>query len=378
MVVYSRVGGGHVAAAKALAEALEVAGSSVRLVDAYVDRGRFPVTWFPRMYAELARHHPWLWGLIYSGTSRDLNPAPVIGPFLRDGFRRLMEDEQPDVVISVIPAVNGLLATAAKVVGARLEVVLTDWSSVHPFWVAPGVDHYTASTPLSRDDCIRFGAPPSAVDVVGIPVRREFALTSNQANHRKAKESLSRLGLDPSRFTVLAMVGAEGSPKSFANIMRLATTNLDAQLVVVCGRNEKLRRRVARIPSRITVRALGFVENVAELMRASDVLITKAGGLTFAEAFCAGVPVVVYDVLRGQEAGNLEYVLDHGAVEYAANPRRLVQIVAALEADPLQRAALAGCGARLARPEAAGLIARSVLARLDAARPELCGYREAE
>ena len=55
--------------------------------------------------------------------------------------------------------------------------------------------------------------------------------------------------------------------------------------------------------------ALGFVDNVAELMRAADMLVTKAGGLTLAEAFCCGVPVVVHDVLPGQEAGNLEYVL---------------------------------------------------------------------
>lgn len=366
-MVYSRVGGGHLSAARAIAA--ELASSErcgVSVADAYVECGRFPVTLFPKAYAQLARHHGWLWSIVYEGSAKGLDPKRMLGPFLRSGLRRLIARRAPDVVISVLPAINGLLADATGPSGARLEVVLTDWHSVHRFWQAAGVDHYTAPTQSARDDCIRYGAAPSTVDVVGIPIRREFALAVDRAALRGPL--LESLGLDRRRLTVLAMVGAEGSPRALRNIARLALLDLDLQLVVVCGRNAELRSRIERLRTRLPLKALGFVDNVAELMRAADVLVTKAGGLTLAEAFACRVAVVVHDVLPGQEAGNLHYVLDHGAVVYARDSRALVRAVSNLCADEALREQLAARAARLARPNAAREIARNILDRVGTPR----------
>jgi len=239
-------------------------------------------------------------------------------------------------------------------------VVLTDWHSVHRFWVARGVSHYAAPTESARQDCIRFGAPPASIDVVGIPVRREFA---SPVDRDAARAGLGGLGLDARRFTILAMVGAEGSPRALANIARLAQLDLDAQLLVISGRNEALRRHVEHLPARMPVRALGFVDNVAELMRAADLLLTKAGGVTLAEAFCCGVPVVVHDVLPGQEAGNLDYVLGEEAVLFAPDPDVLARIAGEMVRDPGKRAGLAERGVRLARPLASQEIVRGLLER---------------
>jgi UDP-N-acetylglucosamine:LPS N-acetylglucosamine transferase len=360
LVVYSRVGGGHLSAARALAAELESSGAATtRLVDAYLECGRFPATLIPTAYARLARAHPRLWSMVYHG-STSFNPQWVLGPFLKGGFAREIAEFGPDVVVSVLPAINGLLARAANYAGARLEVVLTDWHSVHRFWVARGVSHYSASTESARQDCIRFGAPPASVEVVGIPVRSEFA---GSIDRHAARPRLRALGLDSEKFTILAMVGAEGSPKALANIAQLAQLNLDAQLLVISGRNEALRRRVEQLPARMPLRALGFVDNVAELMCAADLLLTKAGGVTLAEAFCCGVPVVVHDVLPGQEAGNLEYVLGQEAVLFAPDPETLARIAQELVHDPSRRAALAERGARLARPKASRDIVRGLLER---------------
>jgi UDP-N-acetylglucosamine:LPS N-acetylglucosamine transferase len=161
------------------------------------------------------------------------------------------------------------------------------------------------------------------------------------------------------------MVGAEGSPRALDNLSRLAQRDLDAQLIVICGRNDVLRQRVTAMPSHMPIRAVGFVEHVADLMRSADLLLTKAGGLTLAEAFSCDVPVVVHDLLPGQEAGNLEFVLEHGAVEFAHGPRHLAQIVGDLIEQPARREALAARGARLARPHAAREIAANLVRRLD-------------
>ena len=363
VVVHSRVGGGHVSAAQALATEFEATGRCEALVvDAYVDYGRFPVTRFPRIYASLARRHPRLWSAVYyTSARRFIDPAHIVGPFLRSGFRRMVTSYEPELVVSALPVVNGLLADALRPLAARLEVVLTDWNLVHPFWVARGVDHYTAPTDSARQDCIRYGALPEVVDVVGIPVRREFGAPTNRAEVRARR--LSGLGLDTNGFTLLAMAGAEGSPRTLINLARLATADLSGQLIVICGNNVELRCRLERLPTRIPVRALGFVDDVADLMSAADVLVTKAGGVTLAEGFSRGVAVVIHDVLPGQETGNLDYVLRHGAAEFAPNGSALVEIVARLESDPEHRAGLAERGARLGRPDAARHIAANVLQR---------------
>ena len=364
-MVYSRVGGGHLSAARALAAEFEASGVATSLVDAYVDCGRWPVTRFPAIYAELARHHPHLWWLVYRAAARPLNPSWVVGGFLRRGLAQRMQRERPNVVVSVLPAVNGLLAAAVRPYGARLEVVLTDWHSVHPYWVARGVDHYTASTESAADDCVRYGASREAIDVLGIPVRREFALPAAPRPQTQ-------------RLTILAMMGAEGSPRALRNLAALASSTLDAQLVVVCGRSQDLRSQIQHLRARLPMQVLGFAEDVETLMRSADVLVTKAGGVTLAEAFCTGIPVVVHDVLPGQESGNLEYVLARGAVAYASTPRRLVRTLAELETDPARRALLADCGARLARPHAAQQIVANVLRRLESARAQFGRHSEAE
>jgi len=360
LIVYSRVGGGHLSAARALAAELESSGqATVKLVDAYVECGRFPTTLFPAAYARLARSHPRLWSLVYHRSTL-LAPQPVLSLFLKSGFAREIGEVGPDLVVSVLPVVNGVLAEAANYTGARLEVVLTDWHSVHRFWVARGVSHYTAPTDSARLDCIGFGAPPESVDVVGIPVRHEFIAA---VDRRLVRARLGNLGLDPTKFTILAMVGAEGSPHALANIAQLAMLSLEAQMLVVCGHNSELRGQVEQLPSRLPVRAVGFVDNVAQLMHAADLLVTKAGGVTLAEAFCCGVPVVVHDVLAGQEAGNLEYVLRHEAVLDAPDAPALGRLVEELVKDPRRRAALAERGAQLARPLATQQIVRALLER---------------
>jgi processive 1,2-diacylglycerol beta-glucosyltransferase len=148
------------------------------------------------------------------------------------------------------------------------------------------------------------------------------------------------------------MVGAEGSPGALANLRALAGLGGSARVVVVCGRNEALRQQVQSLG----VEALGFVDNVAELMRSADLLITKAGGLTLAEAFCSAVPVVVYDVLAGQEAGNVAFALSQNAIVHSRSPADLVRLVQTLRDDGARRAALAERGRALARPDAAARI----------------------
>ena len=104
----------------------------------------------------------------------------------------------------------------------------------------------------------------------------------------------------------------------------LDEADLPLQLLVVTGHNERLRREMAAVSWRKGVHPFGFVERVWELMGASDLLLTKAGPGTICEGLNAGLPILIIDALPGQEAGNADYVVSHGAGLLITSPKALV------------------------------------------------------
>jgi len=334
--------------------------------DLYVDLARFPAGRFPWMYAMATRRVPWLWRAFYRATDRPPRRRPfryaedVLGG---PGLRRILEKRRPDAVVSVLPGIADFTARSLSSVGvsATIEVVVTDWADIHLSWASHAATHYSVPTESAAESLRGAGVPAELVTVVGFPVREQFVgLRRDEEARRAARE---RLDLPLDRFVLLAMVGTEGSPAALAHLRALAMAPIDAEILVVCGRNVRLHRRVSRLETVNRLRALAYVEDVASLMLASDLLVTKAGGVTLAEAFCCGVPVVAFDPLPGQEVGNARFVRDRGAAELAQSPRDLARIVSELRWSPWHRVSLHEQGDRLATPESARLVASAIVRR---------------
>ena len=363
------MGGGHLSVARALVEGLHALGEPdlhAWIDDLYVDLARFPAGRFPWMYAMTTRRMPWLWRAFYKATDRPPRRRPfrlaedaLGGP----GLRRILEERRPDAVVSVLPGIADFTARSLAGVGvaATIEVVVTDWADVHLGWASHAATHYSVPTESAAATLRGGGVPDDKLTVVGFPVREQFVgLRLDEAARRTARD---RLNLSPDRFVVLAMVGTEGSPAALAHLRALAMAPIDAVVLVVCGRNARLHRRVSNLETVNSLRALGYVQDVASLMMASDLLVTKAGGVTLAEAFCCHVPVVVFDPLPGQEEGNARFVTAQGAAELASSPRDLARIVSELRWSPSHRASLREHGAELATPGAARAVAAAILRR---------------
>jgi processive 1,2-diacylglycerol beta-glucosyltransferase len=167
---------------------------------------------------------------------------------------------------------------------------------------------------------------------------------------------------------ILAMAGTEGSPEALAHLEAVARTPLDADMLIVCGRNRRLLKRVQRLHGVNPIVPLGFVKDVADLMVASDVLLTKTGGVSLAEAFCCGLPVLAFDPLPGQEEGNARFVVASGAAELAESPAQLAALVGELRWSAGRRETLATNGYILAAPGAAAAAARAIVERIRTTR----------
>jgi len=158
--------------------------------------------------------------------------------------------------------------------------------------------------------------------------------------------------MDEDRPTVLVAGGGEGSGGLVDQVRTLAETAHPWQVIAVCGRNESARKRLLTLQLQTPTLPLGFVEDMPDLMRASDLVVGKAGPGAIAEALATGLPLVLTGYLPGQERGNVTFVTRVGVGRYAPRPSRLLTAVTDLLSDPATYAEMAARAAALARPGA--------------------------
>lgn len=365
-------GGGHRASAESLANQFmrHYPGSEYDLVDVWTPTNVFPFKHLVPAYKRWAAH-PLEWKLFYHITNTFPSEfASDLYTKLRCArkIKRQMEKYDPDVVISVHPTMNMLpMRITRKIAKERGKyvpffTVVTDFGSGHCTWFTRNIDKmYIASDRIRRLARIRGLTPNSKLEMSGLPIRQDFEVQAEKMGERYSKSGIryceamkKKLGLDPKRKNILVMGGGEGvgslSTICEALYKQLKNEGVDATICVVCGRNEKLkeelmtkdwdaldttikpskRQRGKKILRKLLLRkaknvralktdcpkgnvsvvGLGFVTNMAEYMVATDVLVTKAGPGTIAEAASLGLPIMITSFLPGQEAGNVDIVVE--------------------------------------------------------------------
>jgi 1,2-diacylglycerol 3-beta-galactosyltransferase len=379
-------GGGHTASAKAIAGALTQAHEdevTTSIVDLSKEHWSRSVNRLDEIYRWMARDGVWMWKALWrTGDNTRLTEvgARLLYPFFYHSTKRIYVAQEPDLVVSVHSLVNHIpLRVLRKTVGTHIPfvTVVTDMVTVHPSWCCPQVDCCMVPTEAARQHAIRLGMPPERVQVVGQPVHPDFA-----ANLGDKRDVRRRLGMDTDRPCVLIVGGGDGVGPIYEIARTLAIRVPNAQLVVVTGHNPVLRQRLDAVAWEIPTRIYGFVGNMPELMSASDLLVTKAGPGTLAEAFIAGLPVIISSYIPGQEEGNVRYVLEHGAGAYAADPLEIARIAREwLQPGNKSLEQVFANAAALARPDAALVIAQRLYSMLElgpAPNPGSSDYRMVE
>jgi 1,2-diacylglycerol 3-beta-galactosyltransferase len=235
--------------------------------------------------------------------------------------------------------------------------VITDLVDFHRGWTFSQADLVVAPTELAARVALRRRVPPDRIKLLGLPVDLRFrppAPGEKQALRR-------RFGLDERRFTILVMGGAAGVGHLARQVRALAEEPYPWQLVVVCGRNERLRARLSELPLRTPALVLGFVEYMPELMRACDIAVSKAGPGAIAEALATGLPLIITGFLPGQETPNVDFVVKSGFGAFAPKESDLFDEVRVLaEGGPTWRE-MSRKAQELAHPYASSDIARECL-----------------
>jgi processive 1,2-diacylglycerol beta-glucosyltransferase len=274
------------------------------------------------------------------------------------GLGTLLDTLRPDAVVSVHATPAAAMSTLAAE-GRRLPphtTVVTDFVA-HSQWIARGIDRYCVAAEEVGHEFVARGIPRARVSVTGVPIRAEFARPVDGAAARAA------LGLRAEAPVVLAMAGSHGGVGRLPEVVRaLGRRRVPMQAIVVAGRDAALEARLRRLATGTPIRVTGYVEDVRTLMAAADLLVTKAGGMTLAEALAAEVPLLLYGSLPGQERRNERFASRAGVALAARSSRDLARLLERALAEPELLEHLRESIRRVRRPDATGRIVDEVLA----------------
>ncbi|MGG3454110.1 MGDG synthase family glycosyltransferase [Paenibacillus rhizolycopersici] len=361
VILTAGYGNGHIQVARTLKQSLTLSGAcTVRVIDLYREA-------HPGMNSvsrQLYLYSPWFsaYGLDYYGWSyyatRDLQQTSALAKWGNQlGMKKLvnlLQKQRPDAIISTFPF--GGITDQLRKHGIRVPVftVVTDFS-LHNRWLFTRPDRYFVATADLKREMIERGVPAESIVVSGIPVREPFyELTRSMSPQPLRSAGGSR--------SVLVMMGAHIPLPDIQLITAKLLALPDVQVDIVCGGNDKLRRRLERrFAGHERLRLFGYVEAIHDRMRQAYCIVTKAGGITLSEAIQIRTPIVVYKPFSGQERENAKYLERKGAAVVASSPRALTEQVHELLDSEVRRARMLQQYDELAAGCATETIVRDVL-----------------
>lgn len=362
------VGSGHIRAAHAIGSALKELSPSIHV--GYANVFDF---FNPRLgngllktYLRILDYFPALYGQAYQwGNSSRLAVAgrELISRYLARQMHEYIRTSSPQAIVCTHATPAGLIAHLCRTgkISVPVFAVVTDFV-VHRLWVYPEIPGYFVAHDQLSCYLNEQGVKDNGCHALGIPVDEKFA-----AAHQR-EDLLAALGLAPDRPTLLIMGGGAGVMPMPDIISACEQIGEKLQIIAVAGNNAGLKSKLVSLAPGLkncTLLAMGFVNNVHELMAAADLLVSKPGGMTAAEALCRGLPLIIYRPIPGQEEANTRFLTSRSAAEAAYSLEELkAKITDLLFTTPERLALLRRNAAQLGRPTAARDIAQMVLAAL--------------
>lgn len=337
LVLYETAGGGHYSAAKAIEAAVRIRypDYTTSLLHISLESGSQRVQTMYEGYNLLLKLDP-SYTRMGMSVLNTVNVEKVLFPLLPKAARnieRAILREKPDIILSVFGMINYAFIDTLKTLGlfGKIPYVIFCTDLTRHFlrgWAHPEADQIIVMHQEAKEQMFEYGVPYDKIRVLnGIPVNPMFWM-----DRKPALEARKSLGLPAEPFLVLITMGGVAVRNTWRISKELMESGLPIQLVVCCGRNKALKKKIERIAalSPIPVRVLGFTDQMPLLMDAADLVVTKPGPGTIAEATVKEVPLLI-DATRPpmpQEKGNLLYALASGiglAIDHRHPASMLVQ-----------------------------------------------------
>jgi processive 1,2-diacylglycerol beta-glucosyltransferase len=366
LILSASAGAGHLRAADAIEKAFAQAGAAreVRNIDVLDYTNKVFRHLYSKAYLDMVSTMPEVLGWLYDRLDKPwknerrrlaldkLNTRPLVS---------MLKDYKPDIVVCThfLPAEILSWLKSRERLRCPQAIVITDFD-VHSMWLCQYYEQYFVALDETRAHMEKLGIPSNKLTVSGIPIDPVFAIAKDK------REMRLKHGLAPEKTTILVSAGGFGVGRVEDLWTSLAEIQHEAQILVLCGRNEELKQKLDKLSlkrtgnSRVSMLNIGYTTSMDELMSASDILLGKPGGLTTSEALAKGLVFVIVNPIPGQEERNSDHLLEEGVAIRCNNLPVLAYKVDGLLNNTERFTRMQGNARRMARPQAA----RDVVDRL--------------
>ncbi len=299
-------GNGHISIAKSLKETFDIEYPNkynVIIIDFFENYSAKILKKTIHSYSGLIRHAPSLYSAGYYATDSEKRFFPVFALLkiqTRNKITKLIEEYNPDIVISVHPLLNHIISRTLNKKIIPFVILITDLFNVYQSWFDRHSTLHIAPNKYVEKECLRHKI--SDVKTYAIPIDPRFSARINKSNIYK------KYNLSKDKKTILITSGGFGTIKAKKIVEKFNHLYNRYQIIVVNGENQKSKESIDKMKKQIKVINLGFVDNMYELMSISDFAISKAGAITLQELISKGVIPIVIEFINGQEKGNIKYI----------------------------------------------------------------------
>ncbi len=362
LILSASYGGGHNQVARALTQELQLQAPGLKITTIDYCDLLFPlinrISQFS--YTQSIRHFPVGYALYYQATG-NISPDSFWQRRLnRMGYSELImlvNRLEPKVVVSTFPLPAGVLSQMKEtgVLNIPVVTVITDMC-VHSQWIHPMTDLYLVGSPEVAAGLEKRGVTKDKIGVTGIPI---FPVFKQKIDPEKVRREF---GFDSKTKVLLFMGGNDGIFGTNHFNFLLRDLPPDVQSVIITGSNQDLYERLqSGSYQKHRIRSYKYVENVAGLMKISDLLITKAGGVTISEALAVKIPMIIFKPTPGHEEANANYLVKNRAAFVAKTDRSLKKVIYRMFTDDNFRESFSRNCSKIAAPDSAENGARLIL-----------------
>lgn len=316
LIFYASYGGGHLSAAKSIKECIDTnfLNINTEMIDCmkYVNKTIDKVT--TTAYKEMAKKFPWAWGRVYSDSQK--GPIAHItsnsNKVLAVKLLRLLREKKPDIIISTHPFASQMCSYLKRKgkISAKIATIMTDFAP-HDQWLVGEdfVDYFFVAHDGMKKALIEKNIDSAKIYVTGIPLSSRFSKIYDK------NKILDTLGFSPNKKTVLFFGGGEfglGKSRTLSVLESFLRDFDNIQIIAISGKNPKMKKSFEELAMKYekqnSIKIFEFSNMIPEYMSASDLVVTKPGGLTSTESLVSDLPILIINPIPGQEDENAEFL----------------------------------------------------------------------
>jgi processive 1,2-diacylglycerol beta-glucosyltransferase len=330
LVISASTGAGHVRTGNAIIKHTQISHPDWETV--HFDIAEFIPRILRRMiidsYDSIAKKTPTLWKFIYEKTAnnkfihRGKIALTMAERMAAKKLKNAIIKISPDLIICTHPwAIDLVNAVQDQLHHIPLFVITTDYE-LHPYWGAHSVKKYFVASQAARQSLIDYGVESNTIFLSGIPIDPAFYLHASVDKKPDQKKDAP--------YNILIMSGGGGFSDIDRLVQLLAKKGKNLHICAIAGKNEKLHKRILEITpsdSSVSIDSVGWTDEIHKYFFASDIVITKPGGITTTECYVARKPIIAVHPVPGQEQANAKFITDHRLGVTLDDATQLIQTI---------------------------------------------------